>query len=68
MDAKVGQRTYAPRPQTFLAAIQDMVVRAAEATGREIDRAARELIEAGDVCTGDSRKAGAPISRPASNF
>ena len=50
MDAKVGQRTYAPRPQTFLPAIQDMVVRAAEATGREIDLAVRELIEAGDVC------------------
>ena len=50
MDAKVGQRTYAPRPQTFLPAIQDMVVRAAEATGREIDLAVRELIEAGDIC------------------
>jgi cell division protease FtsH len=50
MDAKVGQRTYAPRPQTFLPAMQDMVVSAAEATGREIDLAVRELIEAGDVC------------------
>ena len=50
MDAKVGQRTYAPRPQTFLPAMQDMVVSAAEATGREIDLAVRELIEAGDIC------------------
>ena len=50
MDAKVGQRTYAPRPQAFLPAIQDAVVNAAEATGREIDLAVRELIEAGDAC------------------
>jgi cell division protease FtsH len=47
MDAKVGQRTYAPRPQTFLVATQDAVVSAAEATGREIDLAVRDLIEAG---------------------
>ncbi len=47
MDAKVGQRTYAPRPQTFLQAAQDSVVSAAEATGREIDLAVRDLIEAG---------------------
>ena len=50
MDAKVGQRTYAPRPQTFLPAMQDTIVSAAEATGREIDLAVRDLIEAGDVC------------------
>ena len=50
MDAKVGQRTYAPRPQTFLPAMQDMVASAAEATGREIDLAVRALIEAGDAC------------------
>ena len=50
MDAKVGQRTYAPRPQSFLPAMQDMVVGAAEATGREIDLAVRGLVEAGDVC------------------
>ena len=50
MDAKVGQRTYAPRPQSFLSAMQDMVVGAAEATGREIDLAVRDLVEAGDVC------------------
>ncbi len=47
MDAKVGQRTYAPRPQTFLPSLQDTVVSAAEATGREIDLAVRDLIEAG---------------------
>jgi cell division protease FtsH len=47
MDAGIGQRTYAPRPQTFLAAAQDNVVSAAEATGREIDLAVRDLIEAG---------------------
>ena len=47
MDAKVGQRTYAPRPQSFLPAMQDAVVSAAEATGREIDLAVRDLIEGG---------------------
>jgi cell division protease FtsH len=50
MDATVGQRTYAPRPQTFLPAMQDTVVSAAEATGREIDLAVRDLIEAGGAC------------------
>jgi cell division protease FtsH len=50
MDAKVGQRTYAPRPQTFLPAIQDTVTSAAEETGREIDLAVRQLIETGDAC------------------
>jgi cell division protease FtsH len=50
MDKKVGQRTYAPKPQTFVPAAQDASVSAAEATGREIDLAVRELIEAGDVC------------------
>ena len=50
MDPKVGQRTYAPRPQTFLPVMQDAVVSAAEATGREIDLAVRDLIETGDVC------------------
>jgi cell division protease FtsH len=50
MDAKVGQRTYAPKPQSFIPAAQDAVVSAAEETAREIDLAVRELIEAGDVC------------------
>jgi cell division protease FtsH len=50
MDPKVGQRTYAPRPQTFLPALQDTVVSAAEATSREIDLAVRDLIEAGGAC------------------
>jgi cell division protease FtsH len=53
MDEKVGQRTYAPRPQTFLPAIQDAIVSAAEATGREIDLAVRDLIDAGDKCARD---------------
>jgi len=47
MDAVVGQRTYAPRPQSFLPAMQDTVVGAAEATAREIDVAVRDLLEAG---------------------
>jgi ATP-dependent Zn protease len=34
--------------------MQDMVVSAAEATGREIDLAVRELIEAGDACARES--------------
>src|SRR5579864_6498418 len=46
MDEKVGQRTYAPKPQTFIPAMQDAVVSAAEATGREIDLAVRQLVEA----------------------
>ena len=50
MDETVGQRTYAPKPQAFLAAAQDAVVAAAEATGREIDLAVRNLIEEGDRC------------------
>ncbi|MGO9356775.1 MAG: ATP-dependent zinc metalloprotease FtsH [Xanthobacteraceae bacterium] len=49
MDPLVGQRTYAPRPQTFLATAQDQVVSAAEATSREIDMAVRDLIEAADA-------------------
>lgn len=50
MDTKVGQRTYAPKPQTFIPAMQDAVVSAAEATGREIDLAVRQLVEAGEAC------------------
>jgi cell division protease FtsH len=49
MDPSVGQRTYAPKPQMFMPA-QDAVVSAAEATGREIDLAVRQLIEVGDAC------------------
>ncbi|HET7490651.1 MAG TPA: ATP-dependent zinc metalloprotease FtsH [Bradyrhizobium sp.] len=47
MNATVGQRTYAPRPQTFLPSLQDTGVSAAEATSREIDLAVRDLIETG---------------------
>ena len=50
MDPKVGQRTYASRPQMFLQAGQDTVVSAAELTGREIDLAVRDLVEAGEAC------------------
>ena len=57
MDAKVGQRTYAPRPQLFLPAAQDAVVSAAEATGREIDLAVRDLIEAARLRARHSREA-----------
>jgi cell division protease FtsH len=49
MDANVGQRTYAPRPQAFLVTAQDAVVSAADITGREIDLAVRDLVEAGDA-------------------
>ncbi len=48
MDSTIGQRTYAPRPQAFLQAQQDQLVSAAEATGREIDLAVRDLIEGAD--------------------
>ncbi|HTW51138.1 MAG TPA: ATP-dependent zinc metalloprotease FtsH [Stellaceae bacterium] len=47
MDATIGQRIYAPRPQPFLAP-QDQVVSAAEATAREIDIAVRDLVEEAD--------------------
>jgi cell division protease FtsH len=49
MDPKVGQRTYAPKPQAFIPAMQDQIVSAAEVTRREIDLAVRDLIEAGDA-------------------
>jgi cell division protease FtsH len=49
MDPTIGQRTYASRPQSFLASPQDRAVSAAEATGREIDLAVRDLIEQADV-------------------
>ncbi|MBU6464257.1 MAG: hypothetical protein KGL35_11295 [Bradyrhizobium sp.] len=49
MDEIVGQRTYAPKPQTFIAAMQDAVMSAADTTGREIDLAVRQLIEAGEA-------------------
>ncbi|MGY3616112.1 ATP-dependent zinc metalloprotease FtsH [Bradyrhizobium sp. USDA 10063] len=47
MDQTVGQRTYAPKPQVFMPAIQDAVVSASAATGREIDLAVRQLIDEG---------------------
>jgi cell division protease FtsH len=49
MDTTVGQRTYASKPSMFLQAAQDAVVSAAEDTGREIDLAVRNLVEAGDA-------------------
>ncbi|PIT03598.1 cell division protein FtsH [Bradyrhizobium nitroreducens] len=49
MDETVGQRTYAAKPQAFLMAAQDKIVAAAEATGREIDLAVRNLVEEGDL-------------------
>jgi len=49
MDPTIGQRTYAQRQQTFLQAVQDQVVSAADATGREIDLAVRSLIEDADA-------------------
>ncbi len=49
MDATVGQRTYAAKPSMFLQATQDAVVSAAADTGREIDLAVRNLVEAGDA-------------------
>jgi cell division protease FtsH len=48
MDARLGQRTYAPRQQAFLPTAQDSMVSAAEPTRREIDLAVRDLIETGD--------------------
>ncbi|PAY10763.1 cell division protein FtsH [Bradyrhizobium sp. UFLA03-84] len=53
MDAGVGQRTYAPKPQAFMPAMQDVVVSAAQETSREIDLAVRQLVEAGEACAQD---------------
>ena len=56
MDPNIGQRTYAPRPQMFVQA-QDQVVSATEATGREIDLAVRSPIEEADARTRSILKA-----------
>jgi cell division protease FtsH len=45
MDAGLGQRTYSAAPNPFLAAGQDKVVGASEATAREIDLAVHDLVE-----------------------
>jgi cell division protease FtsH len=47
MDATVGQRVYAPRPEPFLGLPQDQRVAAAEATAREIDLAVRDILARG---------------------
>jgi cell division protease FtsH len=44
MDSTVGQRVYAPAPQSFLTAPQDRYEAASETTAREIDVAVRDLI------------------------
>ena len=44
MDATIGQRTYAPMPQPFLAMPAGNHVQAAELTTREIDVAVRDLL------------------------
>jgi cell division protease FtsH len=45
MDPRIGERTYAPKPQVFLGAAQDQMVSAAQVTAREIDLAVRNLVE-----------------------
>jgi len=44
MNETVGQRTYAPAPQPFIAGVDTKGVDASEATEREIDVAVRDLI------------------------
>lgn len=44
-----GQRVYAPQPQGLLTAAQNQEFNASEITGREIDLAVRNLLEADDV-------------------
>jgi cell division protease FtsH len=44
MDKQLGQRTYAPPPQPFLTGTTANRVDAAEATAREIDLAARDIV------------------------
>jgi cell division protease FtsH len=46
MDPTIGERVYAPQPQSFLGAPQDRYVAAAEATAREIDIAVRDIVAA----------------------
>jgi cell division protease FtsH len=48
MDPTVGQRVYAPQPQPFLGAPEDRYASAAEATGREIDLAVRDIVAQGE--------------------
>ncbi|MGF7159650.1 cell division protease FtsH [Rhodoligotrophos appendicifer] len=52
MDPTVGQRTYAPRVQSFLPNAQEPT-NAAEATAREIDVAVRDLVETADATARD---------------
>jgi cell division protease FtsH len=48
MDPTVGERVYAPRPQSFLGqTAPEGPVSASEATAREIDLAVRSIVEAG---------------------
>jgi cell division protease FtsH len=44
MDSRVGQRTYAPAPHSFLPGIAADRIQAAELTAREIDLAVRDLV------------------------
>jgi cell division protease FtsH len=46
MDDKIGQRTYARPPQSFLTGLQSDHIEAAETTAREIDVAVRDIIAA----------------------
>lgn len=51
MNTTLGQRTYSP-PRNFLAAPQDQAFLASETTGREIDLAVRDLLDAGLASAG----------------
>jgi len=44
MDPTVGERVYAPQPQTFLAMPQDRYATASDVTAREIDVAVLAII------------------------
>jgi cell division protease FtsH len=68
MDVKVGQRTYAQKPQSFLPGPRDAVVSAAEATEREIDVAVRDLINEGMRALVSSSNSAGEISKPALNY
>ena len=47
MEDAIGQRSYMPKPGSFLPAAQNQVFNASEATAREIDLAVRGLLETG---------------------
>jgi cell division protease FtsH len=60
MEDAIGQRSYMPKPGSFLPAAQNQVFNASEATAREIDLAVRGLLETGTAPPAAFSKSTAP--------